>query len=107
MIFTPKAFSGLTLKLSLQNCPNDSFVYVVSRELFFTTKYLPCTISRSIRLYCCCIKNGRNMLQVEQWSGDIRHTLTSEIARDILTQLSPGGTLMQGMSHTSMAGIGL
>ena len=47
------------------------------------------------------------MLQVEQWSGDIRHTLTSEIARDILTQLSPGGTLMQGMSHTSMAGIGL
>ncbi|XP_067931403.1 general transcription factor IIH subunit 1-like [Watersipora subatra] len=41
--------------------------------------------------------------EVEQWSGDIKNNLTSDVARDILTQLSPGGTLMQGMSLTSMS----
>lgn len=42
--------------------------------------------------------------QVEQWSGEAKHNLTSDIARDILKQLSPGGILMQGVSQTSMAG---
>lgn len=48
----------------------------------------------------CCLP----LTQVNAWNGGVKAHLTGDVARDILMQLSPGGSLMQGVSQSSMAG---
>jgi len=44
------------------------------------------------------------ILQVEQWTGEIKHNLTSAVAENILRELVPGGVLNTDVSKGTIAG---